>query len=96
MTATTHQPPPPPTRPGSALPPQSGRELASRSASGPVAPVPYRRQALEGPRPRWWRPILTVLLSAAAYASFFTIGTVALVLALPEWTERILAGPLDT
>jgi membrane protease YdiL (CAAX protease family) len=37
-----------------------------------------------------------VLLSAAAYASFFTIGTVALVLALPEWTERILAGPLDT
>ena len=96
MTATTHQPPPPPTRPGSALPPQSGRELASRSASGPVAPVPYRRQALAGPRPRWWRPILTVLLSAAAYASFFTIGTVALVLALPEWTERILAGPLDT
>ena len=58
--------------------------------------LPYHRLALAGPRPRWWRPILSVLLSAAAYASFFIVGTVILVLAFPEWTERILAGPLDT
>lgn len=39
--------------------------------------LPYHRLALTHPRPRWWRPLLTVLLSALAYAALATVLVVA-------------------
>ncbi len=95
MTVTTHQTPSAPPLPGPALSPEPGRDAPEHSAVASAAPVPYHRLALAGPRPRWWRPILTVLLSVVAYAALFVALAVVFVLAAPAWAERVLEGPDD-
>lgn len=83
-----------------------------RAASAPPGPrnsrptrLPYHRQALTHPRPRWWRPLLTILYSAIAYLVLtMAVFIVCEVLALfrPElapaitgWVQNDAAG-LDT
>ena len=40
-----------------------------RAAHPRAAELPYHRLALTHPRPRWWRPLLTTLFAALAYAA---------------------------
>ena len=60
------------------LPSQTPPPVAPPAA--PPAPVPYHRMALAGPRPRWWRPALTVLLTGVFGVLIMVVGIVAAVL----------------
>lgn len=57
--------------------------------------VPFHRQALTNPRHRWWRPIVTVLISLAAYGVLVLAAIVVVTLTSPELTMLLTADIFD-
>ena len=74
------------------------RPTAPTVALPAPVPLPFHRLGRTGPRPRWWRPLLVLLVAAASYA---VLGTLALVALLvldhatgSSFTERATATSL--
>lgn len=66
---------------------------AAQPAAAPD--LPFHRLALAGPRPGWWRPVITLLVSAVTYLAMLFVAGVALALAWPSLID-VAADDLST
>ncbi|MDF1486916.1 CPBP family intramembrane glutamic endopeptidase [Tessaracoccus caeni] len=78
---------------------QSSSLLLPPSPVDPTVPapenVPFHRRALINPRHRWWRPIVTILVSVAVYVVLVLVAIVVAMLTSPELDALLSSENFD-